>query len=237
MVTMADPRLILVHGLYTKGASPSFEAERGRAVAAHGEKLGVRSYECVLASQHALANRILRRIRGTARAVDAVEIFELEPAAFRLALSTEAGRAEWQRMASCAAYGLDPTVCFTLLGPPRKLLDGMDAGRRILWFGRGQPHLTDAQFAAHYSERHGPLVAGYAKLTGLSRYTQVVAQEAELCQTLRTLGLGSAQAPVVFAQLVIGTPAPSLDSLHAMRAIAADEKEHIDFSRSMLLLA
>ncbi len=244
---MTTGNLVLVHGLSISGACKDFRARRARAFAEHGERLGVRSYECVVSRDKAMANRLLRFMRGTARAVDAAELLEVDAAALRDALGTDAGRAEFQRMASCAADGLDPAACFTLLGTPRRLRAGRSAGQRVLWFGRGQAHLTEAEFAAHYTLQHGPLVAGYAPLLGLERYTHVVAAESELCETLRSLGLGRAPPPVVFAELVLAVPTLNLRSLHArrlamhamhaMRAIKADEQRHIDFARSMLLLA
>ena len=87
---------------------------------------------------------------------------------------------------------------------------------------------------------HGPLVASYAQPLGLRRYWQVPNERDELCDCLRGLGLGQAAAPPVFAELVMGTPPINPASLRlrriANRAIVADEKRHIDFSQSMLLL-
>ena len=234
---MAEETLVLVHGLYTKGASKGFRPRRARAVAEHGEELGVRSYECVVTSHRALANRVLRLARGTARAVDAAEILEIDAEALRAALGTEAGRNGWQHMAGCATGELNPAACFTLLGPPRRLLAKGGQGQRVFWFGRGQSHLSDAEFAAHYTLQHGPLVTGYGPLIGLQRYTQVVAEESKLCQALQALGLGRAPAPVVFAELVLARPVLSLRGLperrRATRAIATDEQRHVDFARSM----
>ncbi len=238
---MAEANLVLVHGLYARGASKDFRARRARAVADHGERLGVRSYVCAVSSHKTVANLMVRLVRGTARAVDAAELFEVDAAALRDALGTDAGRAGWQHMAGCAVDGLNPSECFTLLGTPRRLLAGSSSGQRVFWFGRGQAHLSDAEFAAHYTLQHGPLVAGYAPLIGLQRYTQVANEEGELCQTLRSLGLGRAPAPVVFADLVLTVPTLSLHHRQARklanRAIKADEQRHVDFARSMLLLA
>lgn len=241
MGSMAEETLVLVQGLDTKGATSDFRARRARAVAQQGEGLGVRSYECVVAGDRSVANRVLRLARGTARAVDAAEIFEIDAVPFRAALGTDAGREGWQHMASCAADSLDVAACFTLLGTPRRLIEGGRGGQRVLWFGRGQAHLSEAEFAAHYTLKHGPLVTGFAPLIGLQRYTQVVGEESELCLALRTLGLGRAPAPPVFAELVLTLPKLGLGDLperrRATRAIAADERRHVDFARSMLLLA
>lgn len=241
MVPMAQETLVLVHGIDTKGAFKDFRARRALAVSQHGKALGVRSYECVVAGDRSVANRALRLMRGTARAVDAAEVFDVDGETLRAALGTEAGREGWRHMASCAADGLDTAACFTLLGTPRRLLDGASRGQRVLWFGRGQAHLSESEFVAHYTLKHGPLVAGFAPLIGLQRYTQVVAEESELCLALRALGLGRAPAPPVFAELVLTLPKLGLRDLperrRATRAIAADEQRHVDFARSMLLLA
>ena len=126
-------------------------------------------------------------------------------------------------------------------------LQGLDecqraAGRqRVLWFGNGLAHLSEAEFIDHYTGRHGPLVAGHAEALGLRRYRQVPAERGGLREPLRDLGLGKAASPAVFAELEMGRPSLSRGGLRAWRAatreISADEKHHIDFSRSMLLLA
>lgn len=237
---MAEDTLILVHGIHTQGDRKGFRARRAHAVAAFGPALGVRSYECVAASDKPVANYLLRKMRGTAPAVDAAEVFELDAKAFASALATEAGQSGWREMASCRADGLNPDACFTLLGAPRKVLTGTGAGMRLWWFGRGQAKLSDAQFAAHYTLQHGPLVASYAAVIGLQRYTQVAAEEQALTQALQAVGLGKGAAPVVFAELVMKAPVfSSLNQLSERRranhAISRDEQRHIDFARSMLL--
>jgi len=209
-------------------------------LAKYSDVLGVRDYEWVEGSGKTLANNLLRRARGTARAVDAVEIIELDEAAVRASLVDESARALWQEVASCAPYGFDAARSFILMGAPRQLLEGPASGQRLLWFGCGLSQLSEAEFIAHYTGRHGPLVAKYAQQMGLRRYRQVPSEQSALCDKLRQLGLGRAHAAAVFAELVMGTPPLNLASLRVSRVgaseIKADEKRHIDFSRSMLLL-
>jgi hypothetical protein len=239
--------LILVQGLFTTaetsaaGGTGNIRARRAKAFAEYGEALGVRGYEWVDGHGKALVNRMLRMARGTARAADAVEIIELEEEAVRASLADKSARGRWQKMAACAPYDLDSARSFILMGKPRQLLEDSASGQRVLWFGRGLGHLSEAEFVAHYTGHHGPLVAGYAHAIGLRRYRQVPGEEGALCGSLRELGLGQAAAPAVFAELVMGRPPLRLASLRerrvASREIKADEKRHIDFHRSMLLLA
>ena len=239
--------LILVHGLFrladasARRDSGADRARRSEAFAEYGAALGVRDYDWVDGSKKAMANRLLRLARGTAPAVDAVEIVGLDAASFRASLLEDSTRAQWREMASCTPDGFDATRSFVLIGAPLQLLEGAASGQRVIWFGRGLAELSEAEFVAHYTGRHGPLVAGYAKYLGLRRYRQVPAGAAALCETLRELGLGQANAPAVFAELVVGPPRLTLASLRARRRatreIKIDEQRHIDFQRSMLLLA
>lgn len=239
--------LILVHGLFASqetlsgGALSRVCASRAKAVAEQGEAVGVRDYECVEGSGKAFANRMLRLARGTAPAVDAVEIIELDEEAVLASLAEDAARQCWQQMLGCATDGLDPRRSFILAGKTRWLARGPATGQRVLWFGCGLSQLSEAEFIAHYTGQHGPLVAGYGEALGLRRYRQVPSEQGTLCDALRELGLGQAQPPPVFAELFMGRPPFDLASLRtrrqANREIKADEKRHIDFARSMLLLA
>jgi hypothetical protein len=243
---MKDSNLILVHGLFLSkaGAVPDGLsgacASRSEAFAMYGEGLGVRHYECIVGNQKVLANRLLQLARGTARAVDAVEIIELAEEAVQVSLAEESARACWQKIAACTPYGFDPGRSFILIGKLRQLLSGPVNGQRVLWFGSGLSRLSEAEFIAHYTGHHGPLVASNAQSLGVRRYRQVASEQSALCDSLRKLGLGRATPPPVFADLVMGTPPLNFASLRARRlatqAIKADEKRHIDFSRSMLLL-
>ena len=88
---------------------------------------------------------------------------------------------------------------------------------------------------------HGPLVVRHARELGLQSYRQVPREQNLLGDTLRELGFGKGAAPAVFAELVMGMPPLNAAGLRAWRSasreIEADEKRHIDFSRSMLLFA
>jgi hypothetical protein len=244
---MKKPGLVLIQGLFTLSEADasvtgvSAQEHRERAFAEHGETLGVIDYEWVSGRGKAVANRLLRLARRTAPAVDAVEIIELDEASFRASLVNKSAQQRWREIASCEPYGLDAARSFILIGSPIQLLEGCARGQRVLWFGRGLGHLSDAEFVAHYTGHHGPLVAGHARPLGLRWYRQVPGEEAELCAVLRGLGLGQANAPAVFAELIAGAPPLSIASLRerrrANREIATDEKRHIDFPRSMLLLA
>ncbi len=244
---MTGNNLILVQGLFrsteTKGqpGTASIGATRSKAMEEHGASVGVRHYEWINGSGKMLANRFLRLARGTASPVDAVELMELDEEAVRDALARDSGRACWQEIASCMPYGFDPGRSFILIGNLRELVRGPVVGQRVIWFGRGLDQLSEAEFAAHYTGHHGPLVAENASCLGIRRYRQVASEQTELCDSLRELGLGQASPPPVFAELAMGTPPLNLSSLRARRQatreIKADEKRHIDFARSMLLLA
>jgi len=239
-------KLVLVHGLFAcKEAGKSGEVrssveQRRQMFARYGNALGVLDYEWVEGRRRALANRLMRLARGTAHAVDAVEIIELDEASLRASLVDQSARKCWREVASCAPYGFDVTRSFILMGSPRQLLDSAASGQRLLWFGRGLSNLSEAEFVAHYIGQHGPLVVRYAQQMGLRRYRQVPFEQLALCEELRQLGLGGAAAPPVFAELVMGPPPLDLASLRTSRVgareVKEDEKRHIDFSRSMLLL-
>lgn len=240
------PDRVLVQGLYNAGqpASTCFDrtrAQRRQAFTEYAEALGVMSYEWVDGRGRGLANRLLRRMRGTARPVDAVEIIAFDETVLRTALANDAGRARWQQVAGCASGGFDLARSFILMGRPRRLLEDEGGGQKVLWFGNGLGHLSQAEFIEHYTTRHGPLVASHARLIGLRSYRQVPAERSELGDSLRELGLGQAPSPAVFAELVTGVPSLGLSTWRARRAatreIETDERRHIDFARSMLLLA
>jgi hypothetical protein len=236
-----ESNLILVHGLFTRSKAIAPEnAARAKAIAEYGDALGVCDYEWISGRGKKLANRVLQFARGTARAVDAVEIIELNEATVRASLADESTRMRWQKMLSCAPYGLDAARSFILIGTPRQQVEGSASGQRLLWFGRGLSQLTETEFVEHYTGYHGPLVARYAQPLGLRQYRQVPSEQGALCDSLRELGLGRAIAPPVFAELVMSTPPLNRASLRtrrsANREIEADEKRHIDFGHSMLLL-
>ena len=243
---MTESMLFLVQGLFFENAGKppaglaTLFRERSAAVAEYGESLGVQSYEPIDGGNRAIANRLLRMARGTAPAVDAVEIFEVDERTLRQSLTRRPGQEAWKIMAGCAAVGFDVGHSFILIGRLRLLIDGPAAGQRVLWFGHGLRQLSEDEFIAHYTGHHGPLVAGHASVLGICRYRQVANDEDDLCNSLRELGLGRAPPPPVFAELAMTAPPMSLQSFRARRtatrAIKADEKRHIDFSRSMLLL-
>jgi hypothetical protein len=235
-----------VQGLYNAERTVSKRSaearrQRRRAFSEQAAALGVVSYESLDGRGRGVANRLLRRMRRTARPVDAVEVIGVNEAALGRALANEAGRARWQDVAGCESGGFDPARSFILMGRPIRLLEGTKAGQKVLWFGNGLGHLSQAEFVKHYTTRHGPLVAGHAHAIGLRSYLQVPAQHSELCAALRELGGGQAIPPAVFAQLIVGVPSLSLPALRARRAanreIEADERRHIDFAKSMLLLS
>lgn len=238
---MMQARLTLVHGVFARNkATMPDHSVRARAIAEHGETLGVCDYEWISGRKKRLANRFLQRARGTARAVDAIEIIEMDEVKVRTSLADASTRALWQQILSCAPYELDTARSFILIGTARPRVEGPAAGQRLLWFGRGSDDLTEAEFIDHYIGHHGPLVATYAQALGLRRYRQIACEQDALCDSLRELGLGQAAAPPVFAELFMGTPPFSPASIRlrrtANREIKADEKRHIDFSQSMLLL-
>ena len=243
---MSRAELVLVHGLFLDADArddatlSDTGAQRRQRYMEHAGEIGIASCEWFDGSRRTMANRMVRRARGTARAVDAVEVLALDEGALEDSLATEHGRRLWRVAASCSDSGFDEEQSFVLLGAPRHLLDGPDAGFRVLWFGNGLAQLSREEFVRHYTQRHGPLVAGHARAIGLRRYRQVPDERHSLCEALRECGLGRAPAPAVFAELVMGAPSPWLTLTGARRKanreIAADEKRHIDFPRSMLLL-
>lgn len=232
--------LVLVRGVIMGRRGKTPKGGPG-AVTEHAAALGVRSCEWLDGSARLWANRALRRMRGTAPPVDAVEIVTLDRVALQASLDSHSGRALWREAAGCGSRCIDSERSFILMGESRLQLEGPAQGQRVIWLGNGLAELDRQAFIDHYTKHHGPLVAGYADLIGLRRYRQVPDEEAELCAALRDLGLGRASPPAVFGELFMGTPPFTLSALRARRAatreIAADEKRHIDFSRSMLLLA
>lgn len=244
---MTEPTLILIHGLFSSretifsGGISRACLKRSKAVADHGEAVGIRHYECVESRKKIIANRLLRIARGTSRPVDVVELIELDEEALRISLVEESSRKYWQTMLSCSPYGFDPERSFVLMGNVRPLVSGPGIGQRVLWFGHGISRLSQAEFVAHYTGRHGPLVVENAESLGVRRYRQVVSERDDFCESLCELGLGLADPPPVFAELVMSKPALNKAALRARHLatakIKADEKRHIDFHRSMLLLA
>lgn len=248
-MSTAQPKadVVLVHGIFSSPENGLDRKTRHRiskarrdAFEKHAGSLGVRSYQWLDGCDKPLANKMLARMRGTAPTIDAVEIIALHGKSVDAALACKAGRSLWQEAAAREANALDPNRSFILAGSTRQLLEGSEGGQRLIWFGNGLSQLSREEFIAHYTGRHGPLVAGYAELMGLRRYRQVPDEQQPLCATLRELGLGQASPPAVFAELVMGRPSIRLSSLRAYRAatreIKDDEKRHIDFGRSMLLL-
>lgn len=242
---MPGADLVLVHGISGAGGTSRRQSVRSQSrrfgdIARHGQNLGVLDYEWVDGRGKSVANRLLSRFRKTAAPPDAVEIMPVDEGAIRESLACDSGRALWHQLFGCEAMGCDQHRSFVLMGKPRIQLQGNGSGQRLLWFGNGLEHLSRTEFIDHYTNCHGPLVAGYAKLTGLRSYLQVPDEQDDLCQKLRELGLGSAPSPAVFGQLVMGAPPLSLsvlrDSRTAGRKIADDEKRHINFENSMLLL-
>ena len=244
---MNPPELVLVHGIYSaprttfdKANAQAIRASRQQLFSQYADALGITRYEWLDGAGKRLANRGLQKMRGTAATVDAVEIASLNGDALARSLQTEDGRAAWRAVAHCDADRLDPARSFVLMGAPRQQLAGPDTGQKVIWFGNGLSELSRAAFISHYTERHGPLVAGHAGLIGLRRYRQVPDEKEVLCNALRELGLGRAAPPAVFGELVMGAPPLRLSTLRAWRAanreIRADEKRHIDFGRSMLFL-
>lgn len=240
--------LILVHGIfYAPHSSVTAEdvrnirAAREETFTKHAEALGVSSYQWVDGAGRELANTLLRKLRGTAPAVDAVEIIELNAAVTADTLASTVGQELWREVANCRSQHLDTARSFILIGAPRQLLDGTGGKQRIIWFGNGLEQLSREEFITHYTTRHGPLVAGHAQLIGLRRYRQVPDEQDALCCDLRKLGFGKAPPPATFAELVMGAPPLKLSALRARRAAAreikADEKRHIQFSKSMLLMS
>ncbi|MEH6582328.1 MAG: EthD domain-containing protein [Halioglobus sp.] len=233
--------MILVHGIFSCNETLASDiAAREKAIAEHGKALGVCGYEWISGRGKKLANRLLQRVRGTAPAVDAVEIIELNESAVRASLANDSTRRHWQEALSCASYGIDTARSFILIGTPLQQVEGPPKGQRLFWFGRGLSELTEAEFIEHYTGHHGPLVAGSAQALGLRRYRQIPSEQSDLCESLREVGMGQAIAPSVFAELFMGAPPLKPASLRirriANREIAKDEKRHIDFSQSMLLL-
>lgn len=236
-----EANIILVHGVFAcSNASVPDVAAREKSIAEHGKAMGVCGYEWISGRSKRLANRLLQLARGTARAVDAVEIIQLNERAMRASLENDSTRRHWQEALSYASFGIDTARSFILAGTPRQQVEGPSKGQRLFWFGQGLNELTEAEFIEHYIGHHGPLVAGYAQALGLRRYRQIPNERNDLCNSLRDVGMGHAIAPSVFAELFMGAPPLKPASLRirriANREIEEDEKRHIDFSNSMLLL-
>lgn len=238
--------LVLVQGIYgvshpSSCCAARYQEQRNAAVVQHGPGLGVVGYARLDGRGRRLANRLLQWKRGTSPPPHAVEIVRIEEGRLRASLATEAGRARWHELLGCELGMHDRERSFILMGRPYVQLEGDDGGQQLLWFGNGLDHLSRAEFIRHYTCHHGPLVAGYANLIGLRSYRQVPDEEEALCAVLRELGLGQAPPPAVFGQLAVGLPTLSPraqgDRRAAGREIASDEQRHINFRKSMLLLA
>ncbi len=240
---MTKPTLVLIHGVYTqsdKAINKTERLARTYSLKSDRELLGIENYEWVDGHVKSIANKFLRLLRGTAPGVDALEIIEFDEAALRAMLTDNDSHSLTQRLVDTLPKHYDANRSFVLMGSYRKLLENSRSGQRVLWLGRGLKHLSEDEFIAHYVENHGPLVARHSGLIGLRWYRQVANEQEDLCAQLRKLGFGQAPAPGVFGELIAGPPTLSFAALRARRSatkeIEADEKRHIDFSRSMLLV-
>lgn len=240
---MTKSTLVLIHGIYTlnrEAIKKTDSLARTASFKEASDELGIEGYEWINGHTKPLVNKFLRMMRDTDRAVDALEIVEFEERALRAALADKDLRSRVQTLTKTSADDFDINRSFILMGSYRQLVDGPKDGQRVLWLGRGLDHLSDSEFIAHYVNQHGPLVAGHAESIGLRRYRQVASEQAQLCGELHNLGFGRAPGPGVFGELVAGPPPLKLTALRtrrqATREIEADEKRHIDFARSMLLL-
>lgn len=240
-----DSGLVLIRGLYRADKSNAANAVPTReswfqGITGEASGLGVNSYTILDDRGRAMPNRFLQRLRGTAPAVNLVEIMSIDEQRLRDSLATDSGCAQWRKFCGDGCEQWDMDKSFILMGRPRQLLKGNGRGQRLLWFGNGLDELSRSQFIDHYTSGHGPLVAGFAHAIGLRSYHQVPDEQQELCDRLRDLGMGSGSSPAVFAQLKMGMPPMTLSAIRERRvantAIKADEKRHICFEKSMLLL-
>jgi len=226
---------MLVHGLWFSGARASFAARRAR-FEREREALGIASYELLETREKRLANQIMQRLRRAASPPDAVEIIQLRPDAPRVGEVLD----RWRRTAACALDSLDCERSFLLSGIPVRRLQSSRKSVRVVWLGRGLPQLSEDAFASHYLNVHGPLVAGYARLIGLRGYTQLRDAVDDERALLVDAGMGRAPPPV-FGELIFELIPDLRNSFsaqrRAIREIAEDERRHMDFSRSIMLLA
>lgn len=246
LIVSPQQEWFLIHGLFAAehtAGSACLDArlKRSSDFSRHADGLGLSSYQWLDGGDRKMANRFLRRLRGTACPVDAVEVMVFKEAELQKSLGSDAGRDCWQKVAGLQLTDFDMTRSFVLMGQPLRLLEGEGGRQKILWFGNGLEHLSQAEFIEHYTTGHGPLVTRHATVIGLRNYLQVPSRQCELADHLRELGLGRASPPAVFAQLEMAAPAFKLSSILARRSatreIKVDEQRHIDFSHSMLLLS
>jgi hypothetical protein len=228
---------ILVHAMWRADPYVQLEERRMR-LETHAAALGCASYELIDTRQKRLQNLALRRMRGTAAPPDAVEILRLRAGT---AQPTDIVN-DFATRAACAPDGFDPERSFVVTGQPTRRLDRAGGKMRILWFGRGLGHLSDSDFAAYYVDVHGPLVTEHAPRIGLRRYLQLNASAQPSPASLSAAGMGCASPPPAFAELVLGLPegGPLRNAAarrNAAREIAEDERRHIDFARSIMVLA
>ena len=240
-----DAGLVLIRGLYWADQSKAADAVPARerwfsGIAGEAASLGVNSYTIRDDRGRGMANRFLQRSRGTAPAMNLVEIMAIDEQHLRDSLTTDRGCAQWRKFCRDGSGQWNMDKSFILMGRPRQLLKGKGRGQRLLWFGNGVDELSRSEFIEHYTTRHGPLVAGFAHAIGLRSYHQVPDEQQVLCDRLRELGMGSGSPPAVFAQLKMDMPPMTLSAIRERRvantAIKADEKRHICFEKSMLLL-
>lgn len=228
----------LIHGMrVARGQTADLDARR-LAIRAHAATLGIARYSLFDLRPWRAAGRLLRAARGTAPGFDAIEIFEYEPARLDASLASSAGEAAFRAHVACQAHALDRVRSVLMLGEPRPLVSGKRDGWQIFWFGSGLSELGRAGFIEHYTRHHGPLVAANAAQLGIASYTQWVAVECARRAALCDLGLGAAEAFPVFAQLTMQMPSLSLRGLRerrrSVRAVARDERSHIDFAHSVI---
>lgn len=114
---------------------------------------------------------------------------------------------------------------------------------KLVYCLRRREHLTRAEFQRYWRETHGPLVKARAKTLGIRRYVQVRTLDSSLNAALA----GSRGSPIEpfdgVAELwwddeaALAGGAGSEEGRQAARELFEDEKNFIDFERSVIFVA
>lgn len=218
---------------------------RARLVRHHARTLGIVGYTQMHNVRGAAVNTFLRIARGTQSAYDGAEELWVDRERFEAALETPAGQTAMQALVQDERHFLQVSESAIWLADEHVVREGKpepaEGGRRkIIWAGRGLPQLSEAEFQEHYLQRHAPIVAKYASDMSISRYVQVHTRlDDPLNETLRSMRGGGPAFPVHavmswdFSKVFTAKP----NARVAREDIAADEKRHIDFSRSAIWVA
>ena len=114
---------------------------------------------------------------------------------------------------------------------------------KLVYCLRRRPELSREEFQRYWRETHGPLVSDRATLLRIRRYVQVHTLDSPVNDALRRSREGASEAYDGVAELwwdavedlAASTATP--DGQQAARELLEDERNFIDFARSVLFIA